>query len=68
MRAVVRKFRDAARLMNNPAVAAITAEGTLLVLESGNNRIYALDISGILAVLHLFRIRQYDGEVPLQRC
>jgi hypothetical protein len=33
-------------LMNNPTVATITAEGTLLVLESGNNRIHALDISG----------------------
>ena len=32
--------------MNNPTVATITAEGALLVLESGNNRIHALDVSG----------------------
>jgi hypothetical protein len=33
-------------LMNNPTVATITSEGVLLVLETGNNRIHAMDISG----------------------
>ena len=32
-------------LFNAPTVAAITAQGTVLVLESGNNRIHALDVS-----------------------
>jgi hypothetical protein len=36
---------DRPGLFNNPTVATITAEGVILVVEAGNNRIHALDAS-----------------------
>ena len=33
-------------LFDAPTVTAITAEGTVLIIESGNNRIHAVDIAG----------------------
>jgi len=33
-------------LFNVPTVSAITAEGVVLILEAGNNRIHAVDING----------------------
>src|SRR5262249_27389548 len=33
-------------LMDTPIHAALTAQGTILVLEAGNNRIHAFDIGG----------------------
>jgi hypothetical protein len=36
---------DRPGVFNNPTVAAITAEGTILIVEKGNNRIHAIDAS-----------------------
>jgi hypothetical protein len=33
-------------LLNGPSAATITADGVILILEAGNNRIHALDASG----------------------
>ena len=36
---------DRPGLFNNPTVATITAEGVILIVETGNNRIHAIDAS-----------------------